>query len=127
MIDSLTEKLFELAMKHIYGDGVPEDNELAFELLPRAHEMGHIEASYNLGICFHYGYGTEADLEKAFKLYLEAANAGHGKGMELVGRFYNQGIHVDKDRALAEFWLDRAIKSGDAEAAEEARKELNRR
>lgn len=114
-------------MKHIYGDGVPEDNELAFELLTRAHEMGHIKASYNLGICFHYGYGTEADLEKAFKLYLEAANAGHGKGMELVGRFYNQGIHVDKDRALAEFWLDRAIKSGDAEAAEEARKELNRR
>ncbi len=24
--------LFELAMKHIYGDGVPEDNELAVKL-----------------------------------------------------------------------------------------------
>ncbi|MBR3298112.1 MAG: sel1 repeat family protein [Clostridia bacterium] len=120
------QEIFELAMKHIYGDGVPEDNELAFELLTRAHEMGHIEASYNLGICFHYGYGTEVDLKKAFELYLEAANAGYGKGMELVGRFYNQGTHVQRDRNLAELWLDRAIKSGDAEAAEEALRELDR-
>lgn len=56
--------IFELAMRHIYGDGVPEDNVFAFELLTRAHEMGHIEASYNLGICFHYGYGTDIDLKK---------------------------------------------------------------
>lgn len=119
--------IFELAMRHIYGDGVPEDNVFAFELLTRAHEMGHIEASYNLGICFHYGYGTDIDLKKAFELYLHAANAKHGKGMELVGRFYNQGIHVQRDRRLAELWLNRAIESGDDEAAEEARKELNRR
>ena len=78
------QEIFELAMKHIYGDGVAEDNELAFELLIRAHEMGHIEASYNLGICFHYGFGTEIDLAMAFKLYLEAASAGHGKGMEAI-------------------------------------------
>ena len=120
------QEIFELAMKHIYGDGVPEDNERAFELLTRAHEMGHIEAAYNLGICFHYGYGTEADLKKAFELYLEAANAGYGKGMELVGRFYNRGIYVEKDRELAELWLKRAKASGDAEAAEEAMKEMSR-
>ena len=120
------QELFELAMRHIYGNGVPEDNELAFELLTRAHEMGHIEAAYNLGICFHYGYGTQIDLARAFELYLEAANSGYGKGMELVGRFYNRGIHVEKDRELAELWLERAIASGDAEAAEEAMKELSR-
>ena len=120
------QELFELAMRHIYGNGVPEDNELAFELLTRAHEMGHIEAAYNLGICFHYGYGTQIDLARAFELYLEAANAGYGKGMVLVGRFYNRGIHVEKDRELAELWLERAIASGDAEAAEEAMKELSR-
>ncbi len=56
--------LYELAMKHIYGDGVPEDNELAVKLLTRAKDMGHVEASYNLGICYHYGYGTVIDLEK---------------------------------------------------------------
>lgn len=120
------ESLYRLAMKHIYGDGVAEDNELAARLLTQAHALGHMEATYNLGICYHYGYGVEADLEKAYELYLESANAGYGKGMELVGRFYSQGIYVEKDREKAVFWLKKAMESGDPEAAEEARKELER-
>ena len=84
------QSLYELAMKHIYGDGVPEDNDLAAKLLNKAHDMGHVEATYNLGICYHYGFGTGVDLAKAFELYLKSANAGYGKGMELVGRtFYH--------------------------------------
>lgn len=118
------EPLFRLAMKHIYGDGVPEDNAVALEQLTRARELGHVEAAYNLGICYHYGYGTQIDLEKAYGLYLESANAGFGKGMELVGRFYNRGIWVARDWAQAEYWLRRAMESGDPEAAEEARKEM---
>ena len=111
-------------MKHIYGDGVPEDNDLAFRLLEQAHEMGHVEAGYNLGICYHYGFGAAVDLEKAFHLYLEAANAGYGKGMELVGRFYNRGIYVAWDRQKAESWLLKAMSSSDPAAVEEAKKEL---
>lgn len=118
------QELFELAMKHIYGDGVPEDNDLAFELLTQAYALGHIEAAYNLGICYHYGYGTNIDLEKAFELYLESANKGYGKGMELVGRFYNRGICVERDRKQAEAWLLKAMESADPEAAREAEKEL---
>lgn len=120
------QTMYELAMKHIYGDGVPEDNELAAKLLTEAAELGHVEAAYNLGICYHYGYGTEVDLEKAYALYLRAAEAGYGKGMELVGRFYNRGIWVARNRETAELWLRKAITSGDPEAAEEAKKELER-
>lgn len=116
--------LYELAMKHIYGDGVPEDNELAVKLLTQAHDMGHVEATYNLGICYHYGYGTAADLAKAYALYLESANGGYGKGMELVGRFYNRGIYVEQDCRQAEYWLQKAMESTDPDAVEEARKEL---
>lgn len=117
------QALFEIAMKHIYGDGVPEDNERAFELLTRAQQMGHAEAAYNLGICYHYGYGTDEDAAKAFELYLKAADVGYGKGMELVGRFYNRGIYVARDRAAAELWLRRAMQSDDPEAVAEAEKE----
>ncbi|MBM6693472.1 sel1 repeat family protein [Pseudoflavonifractor capillosus] len=120
------QELFELAMRHIYGDGVPEDNDLATELLIQAHEMGHVEATYNLGICYHYGFGTDVDLEKAFELYLKSANAGYGKGIELVGRFYNQGIYVEKNRSQAEYWLNKAINSSDPDAVDEAKKELER-
>lgn len=118
------QELYELAMKHIYGDGVPEDNKLATKLLTQAHDMGHIEATYNLGICHHYGYGTDIDLAKAFELYLESADAGYGKGMELVGRFYNRGIYVERDRVKAEYWLAKAIESSDPAVIEEAEKEL---
>ena len=116
--------LYELAMKHIYGDGVQEDNELAAKLLTQAHEIGHTEATYNLGICYHYGYGTAVDLAKAYDLYLESANGGYGKGMELVGRFYNRGIYVEKNRKQAEYWLQKAVESSDLDAVAEARKEL---
>ncbi len=118
------ENLYQLAMKHIYGDGVAEDNELAAKLLAEAAAMGHVEAAYHLGICFQYGYGVEVDLQKAFALYLRSAEAGYGKGMELVGRFYNQGIYVEQDREKAVFWLQKAIASSDPEAVTEAQKEL---
>ena len=117
------QSIFEQAMKHIYGDGAAEDNELALELLIQAHELGHVEATYNLGICYHYGYGTSENLKTAYELYMEAANRGYGKAMELIGRFYNRGIFVKKDRKQAEFWLQKAMDSDDPEAVEEARKE----
>lgn len=117
---------YRLAMMHIYGDGIAEDNIAAFELLQKAAAQNHTEAIYNLGICHHYGYGTEVDLSMAFYLYLKSANSGYGKGMELVGRFYNQGIYVARNREKAEYWLKRAMDSEDAEAAEEAGKELIR-
>ena len=126
MTDMSGQELFELAMRHIYGDGVPEDNELALRLLTQAHDMGHVEATYNLGICYHYGFGTGVDLAKAYELYLESANGGYGKGMELVGRFYNQGIYVKRDRVQAEYWLRKAMESSDPDAVEEAEKELAR-
>lgn len=118
------QDLYELAMKHIYGNGVPEDNDLATKLLIQAHDMGHVEATYNLGICYHYGFGIAVDLAKAYELYLEAAKAGYGKGLELVGRFYNRGIYVERDRKKAEYWLQKATESADPDAVEGARKEL---
>lgn len=117
------QAIYELAMKHIYGDGVPEDNALAAKLLMQAKNMGHIEAAYNLGICYHYGYGVDLDLAKAYELYLASAHAGYGKGMELVGRFYNRGIYVERDRNQAEYWLTKAMESVDQDAVEEAKKE----
>ena len=126
MADMSGQELFELAMRHIYGDGVQEDNELALQLLTRARATGHVEATYNLGICYHYGFGTGVDLAKAYELYLESANGGYGKGMELVGRLYNQGIYVKRDRVQAEYWLRKAMESSDPDAVEEAEKELAR-
>ncbi len=122
--DGNVDSQYQLAMMHIYGNGVPEDNDFAFDLLQKAAAQNHIEATYNLAICYHYGFGTAEDLEKAFSLYLVCANAGHGKGMELVGRFYNRGIYVPRNREQAEYWLSKAMQSDDIEAINEAKKEM---
>lgn len=53
-------------------------------------------------------------------LYLEAANGGYGKGMELVGRFYNRGIYVERNCKQAKYWLRKAMESSDPDAVEEA-------
>ena len=119
------QELYELAMKHIYGDGVPEDNDLALKLLTKAHDLGHVEATYNLGICYHYGHGTNVNLARAYELYLESANAGYGKGMVLICRFYNRGLYVAQDRRQAECWLRKAMDSPDPDAVEGAKKELS--
>jgi len=95
--EKFSSMLYELAMKYIYGDDVPEDNELAAELLTQAHGMGHVEA----------------------------ANGGWGEGMEPVGRFFNQGIYVEQNRRQAEYWLHKAMESSDPEAADEAGKKMN--
>lgn len=70
-------------------------------------------------ICYHYGYGTVVDLAKAYDLYFEAANGGYDKDMELVGRFYNQGIYVEQNRERAECWLKKAMEASDPDAVEE--------
>lgn len=75
---------------------------------------------FELAMKHIYGYGTGIDLAKAYELYLESANAGYGKGMELVGRFYNRGIYVERDRRQAEYWLRKAMESSDPEAAKGA-------
>ena len=51
MAEKSAQEIFELAMKHIYGDGVPEDNVLALQLLTRAHDGprgGHPQSGHLL-------------------------------------------------------------------------------
>ena len=109
---------YELAMAHIYGNGVEEDNGKALALLEKAAAQGLREAIYNLGICYHYGYGTAADVEKAFALYLRSAELGYGKGCSLVGEFYYDGRCVAQDYGQAVQWFLRAARSEDAAYAE---------
>ena len=100
------EEYYQLGMRHIYGDGVTEDNIEAARLLTLAAEQGHVEAAYNLGICYHYGFGVEIDLPKALDLYRFSADRGYAKGKHLVGRFYFNGWVVEQDYREAIRWFE---------------------
>ena len=110
------ESQYRLAMRHIYGDGVEEDNDKATKLLNTSAAQGHIEAMYNLAICYHYGYGTKVDLQQAFEWYLKAAEGGYGKGMQLAGEFLADGRHGAQDDCEAVKWYRKAMESTDPDA-----------
>ena len=109
------QELFELAMKHIYGDGVPEDNDLATQLLTKAHEMGHVEATYNLGICYHYGFGTGIDLAKALDLAVIAEGVeteGQALLLKNMGCTCAQGYLYGRpmpEKDFLQYWQEKAM------------------
>lgn len=109
------EEKYRLAMKHIYGDGVEEDNALALRLLTEAYEQEHVEAAYNLGICYHYGYGTAADLVRARELYRFSAERGYGKGQNLMTLFCLEGLGAPQNLPEARAWLEKSRASREAE------------
>ena len=53
----------------------------------------------------------------AFRLYSKLANRGTGAGMLSLGYFYDCGIGVRKNRALALKWYRRAYRQGSGAAA----------
>ena len=110
------EAQYTTAMLLLQGEFLPENEEKAVEYLEKSHAQNYIAATYELAVCHHYGLGTEADLEKAFSLYKEAADKGHGKGMNLVGKFYHDGLFVAQDYAEAMKWFELSLESDDIEA-----------
>jgi TPR repeat protein len=53
----------------------------------------------------------------AFRLYSELASSGAGSGMLNLGYFYDRGIGIRKNRALALMWYRRAYRRGSGAAA----------
>ena len=110
------EAQYTTAMLLMYGELLPENEEKAFEYLTKAHLQGYTDATYNLAACYHYGQGTDADTDKAFALYREAADKGHGMGMDLVGKFYYDGLCAEQNYAEAMKWFEKSLASDDTEA-----------
>lgn len=107
------DELFQLGMKHVYGDGAEQSYGKAIELITKAAEFGHVEAIYNLAIFYHYGYGVDVDLQKAYGLYLRSAELGYAKGKHLIGRFYYRGLYVKQDYQKALAWFRASEDCGD--------------
>jgi uncharacterized protein len=42
-----------------------------------AAEQGHIEAQYNLGVCYYYGHGIDNDIKEAIRWLQKASERGY--------------------------------------------------
>ena len=59
------------------GEGVPRDDNKAFEWYFKAAEQRHAFAQYNLGLMYAKGEGVPRDDNKAVEWYFKAAEQGH--------------------------------------------------
>jgi uncharacterized protein len=65
------------------------------------------------GRCHENGWGAPVDLAAALDWYRQAAELGHAKSMTKVGRYYEDGLVVDKDIDAAFVCYEKAALGGD--------------
>ena len=81
------EAVYELALAHKSGSGVPVNEKRALELTKRAADLGSTAAQYSLGLSYYQGrYGLEVDEGKAWDLWESAAKAGNVESRHMLGR-----------------------------------------
>jgi TPR repeat protein len=95
--------------------------ENAYEWFKKANEQdqgqsmfNNCDSMYNLAVSLQNGQGVEKNLDEALKWCKRAAEAGCSQAMESLGFSYFDGSHgVEKDKAMAVMWLERAVAEGD--------------
>jgi TPR repeat protein len=97
------------------GWGCERDMDEASDHYRIAAAQGLDWGMYNYAMLLTGGLrrGAQPDLPKAFDLFQRAADSGHAKSMNLVGRFYEDGIVVDADPVQARHWYQRSAEGGD--------------
>jgi Sel1 repeat len=75
--DGHAQAQFRLGFLYTFGQGVPEDHDLALRLFRLAAEQGDADAQNNLGGMYAEGLGVAGDEVEAYMWVELAARAGH--------------------------------------------------
>lgn len=105
--------LTEQALRHLHGEGVKRDADLAVLFFCAAARQGHAAAAYELGWLYFHGRGVERDDQLAAAWLREAARLGRPPTAKVMQRLAKQ-----KRRSLA--CVDsagKALKGADARRA----------
>ena len=121
-----------LGMAYLRGNGVPQDEQRAVELVRKAADQGHAVGQIALGAMYADGKGVPKDARTAVDWYRKAAEQGSAHGQLLLGAKYyeGEGVAKDSDRALQlirqaekKFRDDLAGNSGDTSRRDRAQAE----
>lgn len=101
-----------LAVLYATGNGVKEDNKLAFEWHYRAAIQGYKYSQSAVGRYYARGDGVEQDYKKAFEWYKKAAIQGYEQSQFDLGVMYQLGQGVEQDLSKSLEWHQKAIDNG---------------
>ncbi|MEG1645800.1 MAG: tetratricopeptide repeat protein [Clostridia bacterium] len=69
--------------------------------IKKLSDEGDSEAHYVLGLLYYYGFVIEQDYEKSVYYYNLSAKQGNAKGYYGMGKMYEQGKFIKKNKSLA--------------------------
>jgi TPR repeat protein len=105
--------LYREGLQHYNGDGVPQDNEKAFELFEQAAKMGHASAQLKLGWMYYRGEGVNKDPVQSVKWYRKSADQNNVTAKNNLGDMYLDGNGVVQDYAKAKKLFHEAAEGGE--------------
>jgi TPR repeat protein len=135
------ERLYKLAEKYEFGDGVKKDINKAIELyrqsaelnyakaqyslaflikdekeslgwLRKSAEQGYSGAQYELGIQYLYGYGVNQDVKESTYWFEQSAENGHKIAQYKLGLMYDVGEGVKQDLKKAANYYKKSAEQG---------------
>lgn len=109
--DAMAHNMLGRCLEH--GWGCEASAQEAAKHFQHASEAGLDWGQYNYANLLATGRGVAKDLPQAFALYQRAAEQGHAKSMNLLGRFYEDGVTVPANAATALQWYRRSAIAGD--------------
>jgi hypothetical protein len=116
---------YRLGRLYDKGNGVQENDSLAFLWYMKSAKQDYAKAQYQVGKCYKNGEGVKKDRKIAVEWFTKAAKQGNADGQLALGKAYMKGKGIEADAAKAKTWLKRAVnnpKDG-KEILEELKKE----
>lgn len=110
------EEYFAIGKRWLTGEGCDVDEKKAFECFRQAANQGHIEAQYQLSICYDRGQGVRRSITEAAKWCQMAAYGGHAQAQSEIGYCYEYGQGVVRNIKEAVRWYEIASEQGNIEA-----------
>lgn len=107
----------DLGRHYNYGEGVSQDNKLAYQWISNAANQGLHAAKVNLAEFYIKGTVVDKDLRIAEALLNQAAKHGSIEAHLFLFRLYRSNSEV-KDYEAAIFWLKKAAEEGSVKAME---------
>ena len=115
-VTSDAESLYQDAVAHLVGDGVPKDSDKALEFYRQAADKGHPQAQEDLGLIYYTGYKVKQNYVEAVKWYKKAALQGRIKSAYDLGIMHCRGEGTPVDDSEGAKWILVAAEAGSAEA-----------
>lgn len=113
------EMMVRLSVAYRTGDGVEQNDNLAFEWARAAAEAGHPGAMNDLGQMYEIGFISEINDAAAVRWYQKAADLGIAAAQHSLASMLRYGRGAELDKLAADRWLRTAAEHGHPSAAGE--------